>query len=287
MTRSRTSQPDNQPGSRPDEPPVCPRHPDRVAYVRCQRCDRPACPQCQVPSAVGVHCVDCARKSTASRRDVRSLLGGRAVADALVTKGLIIACVTIYLAQMAAPALGARLAFVPAAASTQPWRFVTTAFLHASPMHLAFNMWALWMLGSALEPVLGRWRFAALYALSAVGGSTMIYWLASPTSSSWWGLTVGASGAVFGLFAALFIIQRRFGRDTTAIVGLLVLNLIISFLGANISWQGHLGGLTTGALVAALYAWAPRARRTVYGVWGTAGIAIGLVGLILLRAGLA
>ena len=287
MTRSRTSQPDNQPGSRPDEPPVCPRHPDRVAYVRCQRCDRPACPQCQVPSAVGVHCVDCARKSTASRRDVRSLLGGRAVADALVTKGLIIACVTIYLAQMAAPALGARLAFVPAAASTQPWRFVTTAFLHASPMHLAFNMWALWMLGSALEPVLGRWRFAALYALSAVGGSTMIYWLASPTSSSWWGLTVGASGAVFGLFAALFIIQRRFGRDTTAIVGLLVLNLIISFLGANISWQGHLGGLTTGALVAALYAWAPRARRTVYGVWGTVGITIGLVGLILLRAGLA
>ena len=287
MTRSRTSQPDNQPGSRPDEPPVCPRHPDRVAYVRCQRCDRPACPQCQVPSAVGVHCVDCARKSTASRRDVRSLLGGRAVADALVTKGLIIACVTIYLAQMAALALGARLAFVPAAASTQPWRFVTTAFLHASPMHLAFNMWALWMLGSALEPVLGRWRFAALYALSAVGGSTMIYWLASPTSSSWWGLTVGASGAVFGLFAALFIIQRRFGRDTTAIVGLLVLNLIISFLGANISWQGHLGGLTTGALVAALYAWAPRARRTVYGVWGTVGITIGLVGLILLRAGLA
>ena len=287
MTRSRTSQPDNQPGSRPDEPPVCPRHPDRVAYVRCQRCDRPACPQCQVPSAVGVHCVDCARKSTASRRGVRSLLGGRAVADALVTKGLIIACVTIYLAQMAAPALGARLAFVPAAASTQPWRFVTTAFLHASPMHLAFNMWALWMLGSALEPVLGRWRFAALYALSAVGGSTMIYWLASPTSSSWWGLTVGAAGAVFGLFAALFIIQRRFGRDTTAIVGLLVLNLIISFLGANISWQGHLGGLATGALVAALYAWAPRARRTVYGVWGTVGITIGLVGLILLRAGLA
>lgn len=115
----------------------------------------------------------------------------------------------------------------------------------------------------------------------------MIYWLASPTSSSWWGLTVGASGAVFGLFAALFIIQRRFGRDTTAIVGLLVLNLIISFLGANISWQGHLGGLATGALVAALYAWAPRARRTVYGVWGTVGITIGLVGLILLRAGLA
>ena len=279
MTQPRTSP--------PDQAPVCPRHPDRVAYVRCQRCDRPTCPQCQVPSAVGVHCVDCARRSATSRRGARSLLGGRLVSDALVTKGLIIACVTIYLAQMAAPALGVRLAFVPAVASSQPWRFITTAFLHASLMHLAFNMWALWVLGSALEPVLGRWRFAALYALSAVGGSAMIYWLSSPTSSSWWGLTVGASGAVFGLFAALFIIQRRFGRDTTTIVVLLALNLVISFLGAGISWQGHLGGLATGALVATLYAWAPRDKRTVYGVWGTAGIAIGLVGLILLRAGLA
>ena len=277
-----------QPSTDHDTPPVCPRHPDRVAYVRCQRCDRPACPQCQVPSAVGVHCVDCARKNASSRRGVSSLLGGRAITDALVTKGLIIACVTIYLVQMALPSLGAQFAFVPAVASSQPWRFMTTAFLHASLMHLAFNMWALWVLGSALEPILGRWRFAALCALSALGGSTMIYWLASPTApASWLTSTVGASGAVFGLFAALFIIQRRFGRDTSAIVGLLVLNLAISFIGANISWQGHLGGLVTGAIVAALYAWAPRNKRTVYGVCGTVGIAIALIGVICLRAALA
>ena len=277
-----------QPSTDHDTPPVCPRHPDRVAYVRCQRCDRPACPQCQVPSAVGVHCVDCARRNASSRRGVSSLLGGRAITDALVTKGLIIACVTIYLVQMALPSLGAQFAFVPAVASSQPWRFMTTAFLHASLMHLAFNMWALWVLGSALEPILGRWRFAALCALSALGGSTMIYWLASPTApASWLTSTVGASGAVFGLFAALFIIQRRFGRDTSAIVGLLVLNLAISFIGANISWQGHLGGLVTGAIVAALYAWAPRNKRTVYGVCGTVGIAIALIGLICLRTALA
>ena len=268
--------------------PVCPRHPEQVTYVRCQRCDRPACPQCQVPSAVGVHCVDCARRNASSRRGVSSLLGGRAITDALVTKGLIIACVTIYLVQMALPSLGAQFAFVPAVASSQPWRFMTTAFLHASLIHLAFNMWALWILGSALEPILGRWRFAALCALSALGGSTMIYWLASPTApASWLTSTVGASGAVFGLFAALFIIQRRFGRDTSAIVGLLVLNLAISFIGANISWQGHLGGLVTGAIVAALYAWAPRNRRTVYGVCGTVGITIALIGVICLRAALA
>ena len=268
--------------------PVCPRHPEQVTYVRCQRCDRPTCPQCQVPSAVGVHCVDCARRNASSRRGVSSLLGGRAITDALVTKGLIIACVTIYLVQMALPSLGAQFAFVPAVASSQPWRFMTTAFLHASLMHLAFNLWALWVLGSALEPILGRWRFAALCALSALGGSTMIYWLASPTApASWLTSTVGASGAVFGLFAALFIIQRRFGRDTRAIVGLLVLNLAISFIGANISWQGHLGGLVTGAIVAALYAWAPRNRRTVYGVCGTVAITIALIGVICLRAALA
>ena len=268
--------------------PVCPRHPEQVTYVRCQRCDRPACPQCQVPSAVGVHCVDCARRNASSRRGVSSLLGGRAITDALVTKGLVVACVTIYLVQMALPSLGAQFAFVPAVASSQPWRFMTTAFLHASLMHLAFNMWALWVLGSALEPILGRWRFAALCALSALGGSTMLYWLASPTApASWLTSTVGASGAVFGLFAALFIIQRRFGRDTRAIVGLLVLNLAISFIGANISWQGHLGGLVTGAIVAALYAWAPRNKRTVYGVCGTVGIAIALIGLICLRTALA
>lgn len=97
---------------------------------------------------------------------------------------------------------------------------------------------------------------------------------------------MGASGAVFGLFAALFIIQHRFGRDTSAILGLLAVNLAISFMGEYISWQGHLGGLATGALIAALYAWAPRERRTAYGVWGTAGLAVLLVGLICLRAAL-
>ena len=264
--------------------PVCPRHPERVAYVRCQRCERPACPQCQVPSAVGVHCVDCARSAQASRRGARTLLGGTAVADALVTKVLIGACLLAYVVQMAVPSLAGWFHFVPALAADQPWRFLTTALLHASLMHLAFNMWALWVLGSALEPVLGRWRFAALTALSAVGGSTAIYWLASPgTPSSWYGGTVGASGAVFGLFAAMFVIQRRFGRDTSAIVGLLAINLVISFVGANISWQGHLGGLVTGALLAAIYAWVPRERRTAGGVAGTVGVAVLLLALIAVR----
>jgi len=177
-----------------------------------------------------------------------------------------------------------RLGFVPALAVYEPWRFLTTAFLHANYMHLGFNMWALWVLGGALEPVLGRWRFTCVYLLSALGGSTMIYWLSWPETDSWLTLTVGASGAVFGLFSAMFIVQRRFGRDTSGIVALVGINAVVSILGANISWQGHLGGLLVGGIVSAIYAWAPRGKRKAVGIVGTIVVVIALVVLNLLRA---
>ena len=273
-------------------PPVCPRHPDTVTYVRCQRCDRPTCPACQVPSSVGVHCVDCARQSQAGRRQARTLLGGNVTSGALVTKILIGLCIVFYALQVLIPevtmqSLELRLGFVPALAASEPWRFLTTAFLHANYMHLGFNMWALWVLGTALEPVLGRWRFTCVYLLSALGGSTMIYWLSWPDTESWLTLTVGASGAVFGLFSAMFIVQRRFGRDTSGIVALVAINAVISFLGANISWQGHLGGLLVGGIVSAIYAWAPRGKRQAVGIAGTIAVAVALVGFDLLRAFLA
>lgn len=273
----------SQPVADDGQPPVCPRHPDRVSYVRCQRCERPVCPECQVASSVGVHCVDCARESAGRRRGARTLLGGTAVADATVTKVLIVACVAVYLAQRLVPFVTGDLAMVPGLTASQPWRLLTTAFLHASLMHLALNMWALWVCGTVLEPVLGRWRYCVLYLLSALGGSTAILCLADPSGDSWWTATVGASGAVFGLFGAMFVIQHRFGRDTSAILGLLAVNLLISFLGSGISWQGHLGGLVTGALVASLYAWAPRERRTSAGVWGSVGIGVVLVAGCVLR----
>ena len=273
-------------------PPVCPRHPDTVTYVRCQRCDRPTCPACQVPSSVGVHCVDCARRSQAGRRQPRTLLGGNMVSDALVTKILIGLCVIVYALQILVPGLAAqslelRLGFMPVVAAQEPWRFLTTAFLHADYMHIGFNMLTLWVLGRTLEPLLGRWRFTSIYLLSALGGSTMIYWLSWPGTESWLTLTVGASGAVFGLFSAMFIVQRRFGRDTSGIVALVAINAVISFLGANISWQGHLGGLLVGGIVSAIYAWAPRGKRQAVGIAGTIAVAVALVGLDLLRAFLA
>ena len=270
-------------------PPVCPRHPGTVAYVRCQRCDRPTCPACQVPSSVGVHCVDCARRSQAGRRQPRTLLGGNMVSDALVTKILIGLCVIVYALQVLVPGLAAqslelRLGFMPVVAAQEPWRFLTTAFLHADYMHIGFNMLTLWVLGRTLEPLLGRWRFTSIYLLSALGGSTMIYWLSWPGTESWLTLTVGASGAVFGLFSAMFIVQRRFGRDNSGIVALVGINAVVSFLGANISWQGHLGGLLVGGIVSAIYAWAPRGKRKAVGIVGTIVVVIALVALNLLRA---
>ena len=270
-------------------PPTCPRHPGTVTYVRCQRCDRPTCPACQVPSSVGVHCVDCARRSQAGRRQPRTLLGGNMVSDALVTKILIGLCVIVYALQILVPGLAAqslelRLGFMPVVAAQEPWRFLTTAFLHADYMHIGFNMLTLWVLGRALEPLLGRWRFTSIYLLSALGGSTMIYWLSWPGTESWLTLTVGASGAVFGLFSAMFIVQRRFGRDTSGIVALVGVNAVVSILGANISWQGHLGGLLVGGIVSAIYAWAPRGKRKAVGIVGTIVVVIALVALHLLRA---
>ena len=270
-------------------PPVCPRHPDTVAYVRCQRCDRPTCPACQVPSSVGVHCVDCARQSQAGRRQARTLLGGNVTSGALVTKILIGLCVIVYALQVLVPGLAAqslelRLGFMPVVAAQEPWRFLTTAFLHADYMHIGFNMLTLWVLGRTLEPLLGRWRFTSIYLLSALGGSTMIYWLSWPDAESWLTLTVGASGAVFGLFSAMFIVQRRFGRDTSGIVALVGINAVVSILGANISWQGHLGGLLVGGIVSAIYAWAPRGKRKAVGIVGTIVVVIALVALNLLRA---
>ena len=270
-------------------PPTCPRHPGTVTYVRCQRCDRPTCPACQVPSSVGVHCVDCARRSQAGRRQPRTLLGGNMASDALVTKILIGLCVIVYALQILVPGLAAqslelRLGFMPVVAAQEPWRFLTTAFLHADYMHIGFNMLTLWVLGRALEPLLGRWRFTSIYLLSALGGSTMIYWLSWPGTESWLTLTVGASGAVFGLFSAMFIVQRRFGRDTSGIVALVGINAVVSILGANISWQGHLGGLLVGGIVSAIYAWAPRGKRKAVGIVGTIVVVIALVALNLLRA---
>jgi membrane associated rhomboid family serine protease len=144
--------------------------------------------------------------------------------------------------------------------------------LHYGIAHLLFNMYALYVIGPSLESWLGRLRFTALYALSALGGSVLVY-LLSPLNAA----TAGASGAVFGLFGATFVVGKRLNLNVQWVVGLIVLNLAFTFVipalgGQQISWQGHIGGLVTGAAVAAAYAYAPRERRTLVQVSTTVAL---------------
>jgi membrane associated rhomboid family serine protease len=213
---------------------------------------------------------------------------GGAVTDGrpLFTYGLIIACVVIWLLQRADPSLTDQLEFRPAFASHRPWTFLTAAFLHSpsNVLHIASNMYALWICGQYLEPLLGRVRFAALYLVSAVGGSVGFYLLAHPESvlpqqQAWWTPTVGASGAVFGLFASLIVFNRKMGIATAPIFVLIGINAVLGFAVPNIAWQAHLGGLITGAAAAAVLVFAPKERRVVV-QW--AGLAVLLAVLIVL-----
>ncbi len=280
--------------------PECPRHPGVVSYVSCQRCQRPACPSCQRPAAVGVHCVDCVAENARTQRQATTRFGG-SVTDGrpLVTYAIIGACLVVYLGQLAIPRLTAQLAFVPFLAESQPWRFLVSAFAHSpsSPLHIAFNMYAVWALGSVLEPALGRLRYAALYLLSALGGSVMYLLLATPldplTASttddySWLTGAVGASGAVFGLFGALLLIQRALRHWNPTLMVVIGINLLLPFFVDGLAWQAHVGGLLTGGAIGAIYAFTggrrdPAAPAATKASWSVhyAGLAAVTVLLVL------
>lgn len=244
------------------EPPVCPRHPDRVSYVRCQRCGSPVCPQCQRPAAVGVLCPDCADAAQRASRATapRGALGARTTGQPVVTITVIALCVLVYLGQMIAPQIVEQLLiFAPVRALAMPWTFLTAGFLHGSITHLLLNMVALWMVGRYLEQSMGHWRYLGVYLVSILAGNTAVLLLAAPMSVSWVTPVLGASGGIFGLFGSLFVVNRRLGLDSSPVIVLIGLNLIITFLYPNISWQGHLGGLVLGtATTAVLFALRPR-----------------------------
>ncbi|SDS54866.1 Membrane associated serine protease, rhomboid family [Pseudarthrobacter equi] len=252
--------------------PVCPRHPDRPSYVRCQRCGRPACPDCQRAAAVGFQCVDCVNETRRTTPEVRSVYGGTvATGKPMVTFRIIAACAVLYVLQWIIPndavyqSLGfANIYAEPRYGEFEPWRMLTAAFLHSQGfiLHIALNMYMLWIFGQALEPLLGRVRFLAVYLLSALGGSVG-YLLLTPLyvpGQPLYGV-VGASGAIFGLFGAMLLVQRQRGGDTRQLWILIAINGAIGFLVPQIAWQAHLGGLVTGALCAAVIAYTPRGTR--------------------------
>ena len=256
------------PAAGPQAAPVCPRHPDRVSYVSCQRCGRPACPECQRPAPVGFHCVDCVRELAGPAPRTAYGAVARPGGRPLMTILLIAACALVYVLQWAVPNsfVYQEYAYATVLTGAEPYRMLTAAFLHAQSfiLHIVVNMYTLWIFGQALEPLLGRARFLAVYLLSAVGGSVGYFLLTPPNL----GGVVGASGAVFGLFGAMFVVMRQRGGDSRQLLVLIAVNAVLGFVVPQIAWQAHLGGLVTGALATAAIAYAPRGRFRGVVQWG-------------------
>jgi membrane associated rhomboid family serine protease len=243
--------------------PDCYRHPGRETGVRCNRCERPVCPECRVEASVGFQCRECVHGANAgapAARVARTEFGGSLVRDgALVTKVLIGINVAVWLLhyEMSPATVDDLYMWGPGVANGQWYRLITSVFFHTAPLHIAMNMWSLWVLGPSLERLLGRWRFLALYLVSGLAGSALIM-LAAPQTA-----TLGASGAIFGLLGALLVIQRRRGGQLGPVLAIVVVNLVATFSIPGISWQAHVGGLVAGVLVGFGLAHAPTRNRTL------------------------
>ena len=276
--------------------PACYRHPDRETYLSCVRCGRPACPDCLRSAPVGQQCVDCIREGNKDVRTPTTVFGGRmVVSGAMVTWALVGLNVLFYLAEwvypkivdyfdMVAGAYDPTINQVVGVAHGQAYRLITSAFLHEpglsgfGPAHIIFNMWALILVGPALERLLGPLRFLSVYLLSALGGSVAFYFFAPANASA-----LGASGAIFGLFGAYFVVSRRLHLDSRAIVFLVVLNLAFGFAVPSVAWQAHVGGLVVGVLLTAAYAYAPRQQRALVQAGATVAVLAVLVIAVLSR----
>lgn len=283
----------------PADIPVCPRHPDRESHVRCQRCGRPVCPECQRPAAVGVQCVDCVRESARSTPARRTQFGGMVSGgrSGRVTVALVGVNVVMWVLEYVQPSIVPALSLVPYVAWDEPWRVVTSAFLHSpsSIFHILFNMFALWQIGPYLEGLLGRLRFLLLYLVSAVGGSAGVILLAAapPAGTSpsvatavaqgWFTQVVGASGAVFGLFAALLMLNRHLGRTTAGVGVILLINAVIGFTVPGIAWQAHVGGFVAGLAAAGVLTALNKPALRRYALAGLTGVLVLSVALIIVK----
>jgi membrane associated rhomboid family serine protease len=266
-------------------------------------------------ASVGQQCVECVKESNQGARPAQNVFGGRARAGGgmgntgvVVTWALMAINVLLFIVELARPSLATDWAMLGYAsyapggpmhgvAAGEWYRLITSAFLPPAVtgsgasslglLDILFNMWALWIVGPTLERVLGPTRFLAVYVVSAVGGSVMYYYIAEPNV-----LALGASGAIFGLFAALLVVVLRRRQDPRGVITLLVINLVFSFIyRSEIAWQAHVGGLLAGALITAVYVLAPRKNRVAVQVAATvavlilAGVAVALRSHQLTSAG--
>ncbi|MCX5585709.1 rhomboid family intramembrane serine protease [Streptomyces erythrochromogenes] len=283
-----------------DRLPGCYRHPDRDTGISCTRCERPICPECMISASVGFQCPECVREGSGTghrpaANAPRTIAGGVVADDPhLVTTILIGINVAVFLAGLAAPAIVIQLellgryveyfgAPVEGVSTGQFHRLLTSVFLHVEWWHIIGNMIGLWVIGGPLEAALGRARYLAVYLLSGLGGSVLVYLLTEPNTP-----TLGASGAVFGLLGATVVLARRLRYEMRPVIVMVVLMLVLTFVPfggtLNVSWQAHVGGLITGALVGLGMLTPTAARHRALVQWGTCAVVFLLAAaLIMLR----
>jgi membrane associated rhomboid family serine protease len=239
--------------------------------------------------------VDCVHEGGRTTRRPTTVFGGRPSRTAVVTYTLIGLNVVLFLVELARPSIANDWALLGYAryssggpmqgiAAGQWYRLLTSAFLPPTGnlgfLDILFNMWALFAVGPALEQLLGRARFITVYLLSALGGGVAFYLLAANNVPA-----LGASGAIFGLFGAWFVVSRRLQLDSRGILVLIGINLAFSFIyRGTIAWQDHVGGLIVGVLVTAAFAYAPRKNRLVYQVGAVVAVLAILAVIVVLRS---
>lgn len=270
-------------GPPPGAPAVCVRHPDRATGLTCTRCGRPACPECLREASVGYQCVDCVHEGSRPVRRGTTVAGAEPGGRPVVVPTLIALNVAVFgwtavqarsIGSNAASPLFAEWALVPGLVwDGEWWRVVTSGFLHIGPIHLLFNMMALWVLGRDLESVLGRGRLLAVYFIGMLGGAAAVLVFYAPNQA-----VAGASGAVFGLMGGLAVVLKRLKVPAGQVIGLIAVNVVISVVIPGVSLIGHLGGLVLGAAATAGLVYAPPRNRAVV----QASVLGGLTLLVLL-----
>lgn len=279
----------NQPPGPAHPPPAvhpgCWWHPNRPTGLSCTRCGRPACPDCLREAPVGYQCLDCVHTQPAP--DVRP--GVRKPPSPVVTYVLIAVNVAVFLLTVLtsgsllnndASALFQRGDLWPIATlgANEWWRVITSGFLHYGPLHIAANMFSLWMIGRALEQIFGKARYLALYFVAMFGGAVAVLLFQNPAGGS-----AGASGALFGLLGCYAVLVVKLKLNPTNLIVNLVVNAAITFGVPGISIYDHAGGLVTGALVTVALLYAPKVNRARWQAIGITIVALALVGLTAYR----
>ncbi|WP_086823301.1 rhomboid family intramembrane serine protease [Allokutzneria sp. NRRL B-24872] len=269
--------------------PGCVRHPDRPTGLRCTRCERPACPECLREASVGYQCVDCVREGNRDVRRPVTVAGAELVSKPIVAPVLIALNVVVFV--ITAVQSGSIMTNYDGSdlfldwfmrpvlvATDEWWRLVTNGFLHDGVAHLGVNMLALWFLGRDLELLLGRGRFIASYVLSLLGGSVAIMLFDSPMTAA-----VGASGAIYGLLGGLLVAVLKLKLNIGPVLGVIALNVAITFSVPNISFLAHAGGFVVGAALMAAMLYAPAKQRRLWQLGAFAATTVVLAGLTLYR----